>query len=93
MKDSHLSLRLPAALGRALAKRAREAGVARSHLVREAVAGYLTGPRAPARPVVTAAELAERWSALPRLGPEEAAAFGDDLAAARAALPAPPAWE
>jgi hypothetical protein len=93
MKDAHLSLRLPEALVRGIARRARESGLARSHLVREAVAAYLAGPRAPARHDLTAAELAEHWTRLPRLTPEEAAAFADDLAESRAGLPAPPSWE
>jgi hypothetical protein len=93
MKDSHLSVRLPASLVRALARRARDAGVARSHVIREAVSAYVSGPPPPPRREVTATELAERWRALPRLTPEEAAALGADMEAAREGLPAPPAWE
>ncbi|MFI5235214.1 MAG: CopG family transcriptional regulator [Gemmatimonadales bacterium] len=94
MKDSHVTLRLPAELARALVRRAREAGVAKSHLVREAVTAYIRGRPAPVRPTLTAAELAERWPTLPRLTPGEASAFADDVAAARTALPPPPApWE
>jgi hypothetical protein len=95
MKDSHLTLRLPVALVRALVRRAREAGVARSHLVREAVTAYLAGPPASVieRHEVTAADLAGRWRTLPRLEPEEATSFARDLTDARAALPVPPGWE
>jgi len=97
MKDSHLTLRLPVALVRALARRARDAGLGKSQLVREAVTAYLADPApAPPRAEVTAIALAERWKTVPRLDPGEAASFADDLAAARAALPRPtiaPAWE
>lgn len=97
MKDSHLTLRLPVALVRALVRRAREAGVARSHLVREAVTAYLAGPPASAsaapRHEVTAADLVGRWRTLPRLEPEEATSFARDLTDARASLPVPPGWE
>ncbi len=89
MKDSHLTLRIPADLARALARFARSRGVPKSQVAREAVARYLvpSGPR-PERPVgVSAAALAERWKTLPRLTPEEARDFEAELAAARAALP------
>jgi len=89
MKDSHLTLRLPAELARALARWARGRGVPKSQLVREAVARYL-GPDAPPseRPArVTARALAGRWAELPSLTPEEARDLEADLAAARKALP------
>ena len=92
MNDSHVTLRLSAALARALTRWAREHAVPKSHVVREAVTQYLRGPRPAARPEVTAADVATRWPALPRLAPEEAAAFADDLADARATLPAPTPW-
>ena len=41
MKDDQLTLRLPGALGRMLAQRAREQGVPKSQLVREALEAYL----------------------------------------------------
>lgn len=91
MAKSHMTLRLPAELARSLIQKARESGVARSHLVREAVVSYLKGRPLAVRPRVTAAELAERWSTLPRLTPGEASDFAEDLAAARAAVPPPPA--
>ena len=92
MKGSHLTLRLPAELVRALTRRAKESGVARSHVVREAVAVYLGGVRPPRAAGVTAAELAKRWPGIPRLTADEAADLSADLAAARAEVP-PPAWE
>lgn len=94
MKEAHLTLRLPAELARALARRARDAGVAKSYVVREAVTAYLAGLRTATPTTVTAAELAARWRALPHLTPAEASTLGDDLAAARAELPEPrTAWE
>lgn len=93
MKDSHVTLRLPGALARTLARWAKQRGMAKSQVVREAVAAYLrTGPTTVAR-TVTAADLAEQWETLPRLVPEEAAMFDADLAEARGALPLPDQWE
>lgn len=97
MKDDHLTLRLPRELARALARWARERGVAKSHAVREAVARYLSSgavaPDAPAK-TVTAAGLAARWPQLPRLTTDEAADFGRDVDRARGAVPeARDAWE
>jgi len=89
MKDSHLTLRLPAGLARALARWARDRGVPKSQLVREAVARYLAPSSATAEraPQVSARAFAERWAVLPRLTPEEARDLEADVAAARAALP------
>jgi hypothetical protein len=89
MKDSHLTLRLPADLARAIARWARSRGVPKSQLVREAVARYLAPSSAPAErpPRATARAFAEHWAALPRLTPEEARDLEADIAAARAALP------
>ena len=89
MKDSHLTLRLPADLARALARLARGRRLPKSQLVREAVARYLAAASAPAErpPRVTARTFAERWAALPRLTPDEARDLEADIAAARAALP------
>lgn len=88
MKDKHLTLRIPGDLARALARTARERGVPKSQVAREAVGRYLSSP-APVDPagLVTARELAARWPSLPRLTPEEAGALGDDIAASRDALP------
>jgi metal-responsive CopG/Arc/MetJ family transcriptional regulator len=45
--DAQLTLRLPAALARALGRVARQRGVLRSQLVREALEAYLSAPDAP----------------------------------------------
>jgi hypothetical protein len=45
--DAQLTLRLPAPLARALGRLARQRGVVRSQLVREALEAYLAGPAAP----------------------------------------------
>jgi hypothetical protein len=88
MKDTHLTLRLPLELSRVLTRRARDRGVPKSLIAREAVALYLgSAPEARAAPPLTARELAARWSELPRLGTEEAAALENDIAEGRAALP------
>lgn len=88
-----MTLRLPPGLARSLERWAGERGLTKSHVVREAVARYL-GARTPGTGrELTAAELALRWTTLPRIAPEEAAAFADDLAAARDELPPPAAWD
>lgn len=88
MKDSHLTLRLPAGLARALARWASARGVPKSQVAREAVARYLAGAGGdPAPPGLTAHELARHWAALPRLLPEEADELAADIAAGRGALP------
>jgi hypothetical protein len=95
MKDEHLTLRLPRDLARALTRWAREHGVPKSQAVREAVTRYcLPATLETAAPTVTAAALAARWAALPRLTQNEATAFAADVDAARRALPgAPDTWE
>lgn len=93
MKDTHLTLRLTRELARALARWARERGVAKSEVAREAVQQYLA-PSPASRPLITAAELAARWGGLPRLTDREAADLGADVEAARRKLPAPcAAWD
>lgn len=88
MKDTHLTLRLPLELSRVLARRARDRGVSRSLVAREAVALYLgAAPEAGKASPFLARELAARWAELPRLGAEEAAALESDIAEGRAALP------
>lgn len=47
MKDDQVTLRLPGELARALARRARERGVPKSQLVREAIQTYLAEGTAP----------------------------------------------
>ncbi len=89
MKDTHLTLRLPLELSRILTRRARDRGVPKSLVAREAVALYLAGaPESGTVPSLLARELAARWNDLPRLGNEEAAALEKDIAEGRAALPA-----
>ncbi len=87
MKESHLTLRLAADVARALARLARERGLSKSHLAREAVAHYLAPPATGVGRRVTAGELAGRWALLPHLDPEEAGTLADEIAAARAELP------
>lgn len=91
MKDSHLTLRIPAELARALARFARGRGVPKSQVAREAVARYLAPSPSPAtaeRPLgVPARVLAERWKHLPRLTREEARDLEADVVASRAAIP------
>jgi predicted DNA-binding protein len=97
MKESHLTLRLPADLAKALLRKARALGVPKSQMVREAVAVYLEPVAAAATAEVrrfSARDLAARWNALPRLTPDEAEALGADIAASRKTLPAArSAWE
>ena len=94
MKDSHLTLRLPADLARALGKWARAHGVPKSQVAREAVIRYLTPAAAARTQTLTAADLAGRWALFPRLTPEEAEAFEADIAASRGTLPpVRAAWE
>jgi hypothetical protein len=95
MKDAHLTLRLPDALARALARSARARGVPKSLVAREAVARYLV-PTAvrPSERIVLASDLASRWGTLPRLTAAEADDFAAELHRARKALPPPSAaWE
>lgn len=88
MKESHLTLRLPAELARALVRKARALGVPKSHMVREAVARYLEPPATSAREVrhLSARQLAARWREWPRLTPDEAQALAADVAASRKEL-------
>lgn len=90
MKDSYLSLRLPAELAQVLSRRARRRGVPKSHLAREAVARYLAGSEPSNTPSrsLSARALAARWPFLPRLEREEADALRADILAGRKALPA-----
>jgi hypothetical protein len=91
MKDDHITLRLPRALARAVARWASDRGIAKSQVVREAVARYLEPHSTlPAAPAVggTAADLLTVWSRRPALSPEDARALADDVDEARR-LPAP----
>ncbi len=96
MKDSHISLRLPAAIARALDKIARAHAVPKSQVLREALGRYIlpqTADRANPPPI-TAAELLARWRQLPRLAADEAEEMAKDLADARKKIPpVKPTWE
>ncbi|MEO5580684.1 MAG: CopG family transcriptional regulator [Gemmatimonadaceae bacterium] len=95
MKNAALTLRLTASLAKSLGRLARARGIPKSQLVREAVARYLA-PSGPVveSPVLTASILAARWRDIPRLAPEEASEFQDDITAARKKMRLPaPAWE
>lgn len=88
MKDSLLSVRIPAELADALDARGAERGVGRSVMVREAVATYLTSHPSPAHVVpMPVAAFLEVWKTAPRLTADEATSYAADLRAARAALP------
>lgn len=90
MKDSHLTLRLPATLARLLERLAHTRGLPKSHLVREAVAIYVGGVDMDrGERTITARELAKRWRSIPHLTPEEADDLSTDIADARAKLPTP----
>jgi hypothetical protein len=95
MKDSHITLRVSEALSQALERAAEARGIAKSMLVREAVAQYLVGaPPERSTPPMTLDAFIARWRTLPRLSAEEAQAYADDIEAARAELPAPrDPWE
>jgi antitoxin (DNA-binding transcriptional repressor) of toxin-antitoxin stability system len=56
-------------------------------LLKNGVPVAFVAPMAPSG--IPAAELAHRWALLPRLTPSDAAAFGEDIGAARAELQAP----
>ena len=89
MKDSHLTLRIPAELARALARRAKALGIPKSQMAREAVARYLVPATDEETPVrdVSARAFAARWRAMPRLDPKDATDFAIDIEAGRNALP------
>ena len=89
MKESHLTLRLPTELARALARWAKARGLPKSQVARDAVAQYLAPPPGDHAGAVnfSARDLAERWSTLPRLQPDEADLLAADIAAGRADLP------
>jgi len=59
MKDDQVTLRLPRELARRLARRARELGEPKSHVVREALQQYLAPLPAP-EPEPTGAKLWDR---------------------------------
>ena len=91
MNDTSISLRLTEALARALAEESSARGVAKSLLVREAVAIYLAAPRTSPTGggAITASEFARVWRTLPALTAEEGREFADDIERARRELGAP----
>lgn len=96
MNLTHITLRLPDDLAKALARWARLRNLPKSQVVREAVAQYLSGATATRLEsrVVTAQDLVVRWPTLPRLTPGEATSLYADIEAARATVPQPTApWE
>ncbi len=95
MKDSHLTLRLPDDLARALERAAEERGVAKSMLVREAVSQYLAGaPATPSKRVMTLDEFIKKWESRPKLTPEESEEYARNIEQARAELlPLRDPWE
>jgi hypothetical protein len=96
MKDSHLTLRVPAAVSRLLERMALSRGIPKSQLVREALARYVSPAQSSNESVrkVTAAELAVRWSSLPSITAEEARVMATDIETARGELSAPmDPWE
>lgn len=88
MKDSHVTVRISAALEKLLDRLARERAVPKSQLVREAVTGYFESSRAgTVERRVTGAELAARWADVPHLDPAEVEEFDNDLRDSRRKLP------
>lgn len=88
MKDSHVTVRISAALEKLLDRLSRERAVPKSQLVREAVTGYFESRHAPTvERRVTGAELAAIWTDLPHLEPAEAEEFEKDLRDSRSRLP------
>lgn len=99
MRDMHLTLRLSRDLARAVSRWAKTHGVAKSQVVREAVASYVgasTSDRTPAEhpKVLTARAASLRWASLPHLSPEEAGGLAGGIAASRTSLlQVTPPWE
>ncbi len=95
----HLTLRLSRDLARAVSRWARSHGVAKSQVVRDAVARYVGLAAPAAQPAelaaaITARAASVRWATLPHLSAEEAGGLAGGIAASRTSLPtvAPP-WE
>lgn len=98
MRDMHLTLRLSRDLARAVTRWARAHGVAKSQVVREAVASYVGAAPPAAVPTgivpLTSRVAAARWSSLPHLSVEEAGGLAGGIAASRTILPRlTPPWE
>lgn len=95
MKDSHITLRVSDDLAQTLERAAEARGIAKSMLVREAVARYLTDtPPARSSPPMTLDAFIAHWRTLPRLSTEEAESYANDMEAARdELLPLRDPWE
>jgi len=95
MKASHLTLRIPAELEKILDRLARTRKIPKSQIVREAVMGYLASPLEESRGgTLTGRELAEKWTSIPKLDPDEAEDLSRDVVRARNELPRPKsAWK
>ena len=88
----HLTLRLSRDLARVVSRWAKAHGVAKSQVVREAVARYVgasTAEPAPAEygTVLTGRVAAARWASLPHLTADEAGGVAGGIAASRTSLP------
>jgi hypothetical protein len=99
MRDKHLTLRLSRDLARAVSRWAKAHGVAKSQVVREAVASYVgttmdAAPPAAHGDVLSARAVSARWASLPHLSPKEAGGLAGGIAASRTSLPqATQPWE
>ena len=92
MRDMHLTLRLSRDLARAVSRWAKAHGVAKSQVVREAVASYVGASTPTATPAEYAGALtgrmaAARWASLPHLTADEAGGLAGGIAASRTSLP------
>jgi len=99
MRDMHLTLRLSRDLARAVSRWAKAHGVAKSQVVRDAVANYVGATSAASAPLehdagLTARDASHRWASLPHLSVEEAGGLAGGIAASRTSLPrVTPPWE
>lgn len=99
MRDMHLTLRLSRDLARAVSRWAKTHGVAKSQVVREAVASYVGAATSDPTPAehpdaLTARAASLRWASLPHLSAEEAGGLAGGIAASRTSLPRiAPSWE
>lgn len=99
MRDMHLTLRLSRDLARAVSRWAKTHGVAKSQVVRDAVASYVGLATSESTPANQAALLkaraaSRRWASLPHLSAEEAGGLAGGIAASRTSLPhVTPPWE
>ncbi|HKV50766.1 MAG TPA: CopG family transcriptional regulator [Gemmatimonadaceae bacterium] len=95
----HLTLRLSRELARAVSRWARAHGVAKSQVVRDAVASYVGlaspgGAQAEHAPIASGRALSSRWATLPHLSVAEAGGLAGGIAASRSSVPrVTPPWE